>query len=64
MPVVTPSPDKPTVQVALNTIRAGYFTDYSIVFAGLVAGTPPVIVVSTLPGRQIVGGIMQGSLKG
>ncbi|RZS90172.1 cellobiose ABC transporter membrane protein [Motilibacter rhizosphaerae] len=63
-PVVTLSSDNPTVQVALNNIGVGYFTDYSIVFAGVVAGTIPVIVVFALLGRQIVGGIMQGSLKG
>ncbi|RKS71436.1 cellobiose transport system permease protein [Motilibacter peucedani] len=63
-PVVTLGSDNPTVQVALANIGVSYFTDYSLVFAGVVAGTLPVIVVFAVLGRQIVGGIMQGSLKG
>jgi cellobiose transport system permease protein len=32
--------------------------------AGTIYGTLPVIVVFIILGRQIVGGIMQGAIKG
>ena len=56
-------PDNPTVQVALSTLASGYYQDYSLVLAGTLVGTVPIIVVFLALGRQIIGGIMQGAVK-
>ena len=42
----------------------GYVPDQSLILAGTLLGTLPVLVVFVLLGRQIVGGIMQGAVKG
>ncbi|WP_439660776.1 carbohydrate ABC transporter permease [Lentzea sp. HUAS TT2] len=56
--------DSPTVQVALSTLASGYYTDYSLMLAGASIAVLPVIAIFILLSRQIVGGIMQGALKG
>src|SRR5687768_1383079 len=56
--------DSPTVQVALSTLASGYYTDYSLMLAGASLAVLPVIAIFVLLSRQIVGGIMQGALKG
>jgi cellobiose transport system permease protein len=56
--------DSPTVQVALSTLASGYYTDYSLMLAGASIAVLPVIAIFVLLSRQIVGGIMQGALKG
>ena len=38
--------------------------DRSIIMAGTLIGTLPVLVVFVLLGRQIVSGIMEGGVKG
>ncbi|KQV19189.1 sugar ABC transporter permease [Kitasatospora sp. Root187] len=63
-PIVALSSQNPTVQVALKSLGQGYVPDQSIVMAGTLVGTLPVLVVFALLGRQIVGGIMQGAVKG
>ena len=63
-PIVALSSQNPTVQVALRSLGQGYVQDQSIVMAGTLLGTLPVLVVFALLGRQIVGGIMQGAVKG
>ncbi|MEV8436709.1 hypothetical protein AB0425_04995 [Actinosynnema sp. NPDC051121] len=56
--------DSPTVQVALSTLASGYYTDYSLVLSGASLAVRPVVAIFLLPARQIVGGIMQGAVKG
>jgi cellobiose transport system permease protein len=63
-PIIALSQDNPTVQVAINSLGGGYVPDQSVILAGTVLGTLPVLVVFGLLGRQIVGGIMQGAVKG
>jgi cellobiose transport system permease protein len=63
-PLIVLSPENPTVQTALNTLASGYTTDYTLVLTAATIGTVPVLAVFLLFGRQIVGGIMQGALKG
>ncbi len=63
-PIIALSTQNPTVQVALNNLGNGYVPDQSVIFAGTLVGTVPVLVVFALLGRQIVGGIMHGALKG
>ncbi|MEI5007638.1 carbohydrate ABC transporter permease [Streptomyces sp. PmtA] len=63
-PVVALSSSEPTVQVALRQLGGGYVQDQSVIMAGTLLGTLPVLLVFGLLGRQIVGGIMQGAVKG
>jgi cellobiose transport system permease protein len=63
-PLVVLVPENPTVQTALSTLASGYTTDYTLVLTAATIGTVPVLLVFLLFGRQIVGGIMQGALKG
>ncbi|MEU8465731.1 carbohydrate ABC transporter permease [Streptomyces sp. NPDC029003] len=63
-PVIALSSQEPTVQVALRQLGGGYVHDQSVIMAGALLGTLPVLLVFGLLGRQIVGGIMQGAVKG
>jgi cellobiose transport system permease protein len=63
-PVITLNSSNPTIQVALNNLGSGYVPDTSVIMAGTLVGTLPVIVVFLLLGRQIVGGIIAGAVKG
>lgn len=54
----------PTVQVALTGLGRGYIPDQSVIMAGALLGTLPLLLVFVLFGRQIVGGIMRGAVKG
>ncbi|MFF3015333.1 carbohydrate ABC transporter permease [Streptomyces sp. NPDC057939] len=54
----------PTVQVALTGLGRGYVPDQSVIMAGALLGTLPLLLVFVVFGRQIVGGIMQGAVKG
>jgi cellobiose transport system permease protein len=56
--------DNPTVQVALSSLASGYTTDYTLTLTGTVLATAPILIVFLVLGRQIVGGIMQGAVKG
>nr|WP_231957057.1 MULTISPECIES: carbohydrate ABC transporter permease [unclassified Actinoplanes] len=53
-----------TVQVALSSLASGYTTDYTLTLTGTLLATMPILVVFLVLGRQIVGGIMQGAIKG
>jgi cellobiose transport system permease protein len=63
-PIIALTQDNPTVQVALLGLGQGYVPDQSIIMAGTLIGTLPLVVVFLLLGRQIVGGIMHGAIKG
>jgi len=63
-PLIVLSPQNPTVQVALSTLAAGKYTDYTLVLGGTALGTLPIIVVFACFGRRIIGGIMEGAVKG
>ncbi|MFH8724106.1 carbohydrate ABC transporter permease [Streptomyces termitum] len=54
----------PTVQVALTGLGRGHVPDTSVVMAGALLGTLPLLVVLAVFGRQIVGGVMRGAVKG
>ncbi|MFF5895807.1 carbohydrate ABC transporter permease [Streptomyces argenteolus] len=54
----------PTLQVALGQLSASYVPDQSIVMAGALISTLPLLVVFVIFGKQIVGGIMSGAVKG
>ncbi|GGT15934.1 sugar ABC transporter permease [Streptomyces kurssanovii] len=54
----------PTVQVALAGLGQGYIPDQSVIMAGALLGTLPLLIAFVVFGKQIVGGIMQGAVKG
>jgi cellobiose transport system permease protein len=62
--VVLSSPESQTVQVALSALRSGYVQDYSLSLTGTLLATVPLLVVFGILGKHLVGGIMQGALKG
>jgi cellobiose transport system permease protein len=64
-PLVVLTPDQsPTVQVALSALASGYVQDYALGLTGTALATLPLLVVFSLLGKQIIGGIMQGAVKG
>jgi cellobiose transport system permease protein len=51
--------------VAVADIAAPAYTpDYSLILTGCFISILPLLLVFLLLGRQIVGGIMQGAVKG
>ena len=63
-PLIALTNANPTVQVALAGLGSGYVPQRSVIMAGTLLGTLPVLIVFTILGKQIVGGIMQGAVKG
>nr|WP_317453366.1 carbohydrate ABC transporter permease [Streptomyces xanthii] len=63
-PIIALNSENPTVQVALNQLGTGYIPDDSVIMAGALLGTLPLLLAFLLFGKQIVGGIMQGAIKG
>ncbi len=54
----------PTLPVALSLLSANYFVDYSVVLAGVILSTIPLLILFIVAGRHLVSGIMQGAVKG
>ncbi len=63
-PFIVLGAGNPTLPVALQLLQASYFKDYSLIMAGVVASTVPLVLVFVVAGRQLVTGIMQGAVKG
>ncbi|MHC5794693.1 carbohydrate ABC transporter permease [Lacisediminihabitans sp. FW035] len=63
-PFIVLNASNPTLPVSLATLQANYFIDYSIVLAGVLLATLPLIALFVVAGRQLVAGIMQGAVKG
>ncbi|MFK0168304.1 carbohydrate ABC transporter permease [Streptomyces sp. NPDC090306] len=63
-PFLSLNQDNPTIQVALGQLSASYTPDQSIVMAGALISTLPLLLVFVIFGKQIVGGIMSGAVKG
>jgi cellobiose transport system permease protein len=63
-PFIALNQSNPTLPVSLATLQANYFVDYSIVLAGALLATVPLIFLFVFAGRQLVAGIMQGAVKG
>jgi cellobiose transport system permease protein len=61
---VLDDPENPTVQLSLQRLSDGYWNDMSQVFAGTAVATLPLLIVFIIFGKQIIGGIMQGAVKG
>ena len=63
-PFIVLGPQNPTLPVAVQLLQSSFFKDYSLIMAGVVAATVPLIVLFVFAGRQLVTGIMQGAVKG
>jgi len=63
-PLVALSPQNPTVQVAVSTLASGYVEDFALVLTGTFVSLLPLLAVFIVLGRQIIGGIMKGAVKG
>jgi cellobiose transport system permease protein len=63
-PLVILSSQNPTVQVAVSTLSSGYVEDYALVLTGTFVSILPLLAVFLVLGRHIIGGIMQGAVKG
>jgi len=63
-PLIVLSAQNPTVQVAVSTLASGYVEDYALVLTGTFISIVPLLIVFLFLGRQIIGGLMQGAVKG
>jgi cellobiose transport system permease protein len=63
-PILALNSQNPTVQVAFQSLATGYAPQQSIIMAGTLYGTVPVLIAFVILGRHIVGGIMEGAVKG
>lgn len=57
-------PNNPTLQVALSQLQSARYVDYSVVLAGAVLATIPLLILFVAAGKQLISGIMQGAVKG
>ncbi len=63
-PFIVLGSTNPTLPVSLQLLQASYFKDYSLIMAGVVVATVPLIIMFAFAGKQLVAGIMQGAVKG
>lgn len=63
-PLIILDQSNPTLPVALSMLQANYFVDYSLVLAGALLATVPLLIMFIFTGRQLVAGIMAGAVKG
>jgi cellobiose transport system permease protein len=63
-PFIVLNNQNPTLPMALRLLQAEKFTDYSLVLAGVVLATIPLLLLFVFAGKQLIAGIMQGAVKG
>jgi cellobiose transport system permease protein len=63
-PFIILDSNNPTLPVALSLLQSNFFIDYSIVLAGVLLSTIPLLILFVVAGKQLVSGIMQGAVKG
>lgn len=63
-PFIVLDRQSPTLPVALSLLQSNYFVDYSVVLAGVLLATIPLLILFAFTGRQLVSGIMAGAVKG
>ena len=64
-PLIVLTPRNPTVQVAVSALAGtGYVPDYALILTATFISIVPLLVVFLVLGRQIIGGIMKGAVKG
>lgn len=63
-PFIVLGSSNPTLPVALQLLQASYFKDMSLIMAGVVLATLPLLALFAVAGRHLVSGIMAGAVKG
>jgi cellobiose transport system permease protein len=64
-PFVVLNSRNPTIQVAIAAVHTvAYIPDYSLILTATFISILPLLVVFLVLGKQIIGGIMQGAVKG
>ncbi|BDV29444.1 carbohydrate ABC transporter permease [Microbacterium terricola] len=63
-PFIVLDRQNPTLPVALSLLQSNYFVDYSVVLAGVILATIPLLLLFVFAGKQLVSGIMAGAVKG
>jgi cellobiose transport system permease protein len=63
-PLIAMSPSNPTVQIGVSTLASGYVEDYALVLTGTFISIIPLLVIFLFLGRQVIGGIVEGAVKG
>jgi cellobiose transport system permease protein len=63
-PFIVLDRNDPTLPVALSLLQSNFFVDYSIVLAGVLLSTVPLLILFAFAGKQLVSGIMAGAVKG
>jgi cellobiose transport system permease protein len=64
-PLIVLGPRNPTAQVAISAIAGtAYVPDYALILTGTFISILPLLLVFLVLGKQIIGGIMQGAIKG
>ena len=58
------NPDRLTLQVALAQLNVGHSTDYSMVMAGVLMATVPMVAVFGLFARGFIAGATEGAIRG
>ncbi|MFJ8463809.1 carbohydrate ABC transporter permease [Streptomyces swartbergensis] len=62
--VVLTDPGHLTLQVALAQLHVGHTTDYSMVMAGVLMASVPLVVVFTIFARGFIAGATEGAVQG
>ena len=62
--LVLQSPENFTVQVAINQLKGSYALDYELNMGGACMATAPLLLLFIFVGKRLVGGVMDGAVKG
>jgi multiple sugar transport system permease protein len=58
------SPDRLTIQPGLSTLQSAYSTDYTLIAAGAVIASVPVLILFAITQRFVIEGVSRSGLKG
>ena len=62
--LVLQTPENFTVQVAINQLKGSYTLDYALNMGGAFMATAPLLLLFIFVGKRLVGGVMDGEVKG
>ena len=62
--IVMQSKETATVQLAIRNLKGAYNTDWGATFAGTLIAVIPLLLLFVLFSRQLISGLLAGSVKG
>ncbi|MGO4373866.1 carbohydrate ABC transporter permease [Paenibacillus sp. MCAF20] len=62
--IVLRSPSEQTISLAIRTLESGARTPYELIMAGSVISIIPLLIIVLLFQKQLIGGLMDGAVKG